>query len=68
MRKAWRMRAARVFTAALIAPVRRRWSLTSASVRLGWRRQERKLCVVLYFFIENVVINVLFLLSQCLLK
>ena len=53
-RKAWRMRAARVFTAALIAPVRRRGSLTSACARRRGSRGEESsfsfLSVVLFYW------------------
>ena len=63
MRKVLRARAARVFTAALIAPVRRRCSQTSASVRLGGTSKTRLFFISNVLFIANVVINVL-LFSQ----
>ena len=58
-------RAARAFTAARIAPAKRRCNPISACVKLG----ERKARLVFFqsvLFIE-VVIN-MFLFSQCLLK
>ena len=64
MTKAWRMRAVRVSTAALIVPAKCRYNQTSASVRLGGRTSKTRLFSLVLFLLKSGVINVLFAQSN----